>query len=71
MFRSEWDVRKTGTPVPDQGPGWVGRGQGPVGPTSRSTDCLDLEATGTGGEILLYLFGVFELTLLVEAEMRT
>ena len=56
--------------MPDQGPGWVGRGQGPVGPTSRSTDCLDLEATGTGGEILLYLFGVFELTLLVEAEKR-
>merc|ERR1719391_163950 len=49
-FLSDWDVRKTGmsgcnSPMPDQGPGWAS--QGPVGPTSRSTDCLDLDATNT------------------------
>merc|ERR550534_1895818 len=54
-FRSDWDVRKTGmsgsgSPMMmiqgDQaGSSWAN--QGPVGPTSRSTDCLDLDATNT------------------------
>ena len=55
-FRSDWDVRKSGmsgsgspmtmTSGDQGGSSWAN--QGPVGPTSRSTDCLDLDATNTG-----------------------